>query len=98
MKEKIDRTPIVLVAIFILPFALLLTLIIRQNNRESQYIYTMTVDIYYTSTPERDIFISDGVPIIYRCSRGTNTVVGDETFVNTSAPVKVVSNTKKKKL
>lgn len=98
MKEPKDYSLVILAGAFILCFGALFTSIMLQNKRNNEYIYTMTVDIYYSQNPERETFVSDGVPIIYKCSRGTNTVVGDKTFVNTSAPVKVVSNTKKKKL
>lgn len=64
---------------------------------EHNRIYTMVVDVYYTDTPERHTYVSDGHEIMYHSNRGTNFVQGEKLYLSTTAPVKVVSNTYKEK-
>lgn len=68
-----------------------------QTATEYNRIYTMVVDVYYTETPERHTYVSDGHEIMYHSYRGTNFVQGEEMYLSTTAPVKVVSNTYKEK-
>lgn len=69
----------------------------EQNAIDENRIYTMVVDVYYNDTPERHTYVSDGHEIMYRSYRGTNFVQGEEMYLSTTAPVKVVSNTYKEK-
>lgn len=71
--------------------------ITAQNVMEHSRIYTMVVDVYYTDKPERHTYVSDGHRIVYSSYRGTNFVQGEELYLSTTAPVKVISNTYKEK-
>lgn len=84
-------------SLLVLGFALMFVPFMIQSNRDSKYIYTMVVDIYYTDTPERDTLVSDGQPIIYKSVRGTNYVTGNGIDISTTAPIKVISNTYREK-
>lgn len=57
----------------------------------------MVVDVYYTDSPQRFTYVSDGIPIHYSSSRGTNYVRGNRVYIETTAPIKVISNTYKEK-
>ena len=57
----------------------------------------MVVDVYYTDTPERYTYVSDGAPIFYKSFKGSNSVRGQRVYIETTAPIKVISNTYKEK-
>lgn len=69
----------------------------EQTATEQNLIYTMVVDVYYNEKPERYTYVSDGHRIVYSSYRGTNFVQGEELYLSTTAPVKVISNTYKEK-
>lgn len=87
----------VLMTALIVFFALFLFKAFEQTSVEENRVFTMVVDVYYSDKPERHTYVSDGREIIYSSYRGTNSVHADRLFVSTSAPIKVVSYTYKKK-
>lgn len=97
MKEWLNRWEFYYFGFFALLIGLFLYSVIRQTKEENARIYTMVVDIYYTDTPERHTYVSDGLPIIYRSVRGTNYVTGNGIGISTTAPIKVISNTYREK-
>lgn len=82
---------------FALLIGFFLYTVIRQTIEENGRIYTMVVDVYYTDTPERHTYVSDGCPIQYTCHRGVSRVAGEIEYVSTTAPIKVISNTYREK-
>lgn len=82
---------------FVLLIGFFLCSVVCQTYEENSRIYTMVVDVYYTDTPERHTFVSDGVPIRYICNRGVSRVAGKKEYVRTTAPIKVISNTYREK-
>lgn len=97
MKQWLNRWEFYYFGFFALLIGFFLYSVIRQTKEENGRIYTMVVDVYYTETPERHIYVSDGVPIYYTCYRGVSRVAGEIEYVSTTAPIKVISNTYREK-